>query len=91
MPPVCVLEGVEEWNTTTLFKFQRIATKSFKFQRYVILPTWTELSRKYLGKDKSVFRGWCETAPMTSQRSYWCDVAIHSDVMALCFEQQKRH
>ena len=23
----------------------------------IILPPWTELSRKYMGKDKSVFRG----------------------------------
>ena len=35
--------------------------------------------------------GWCKTAPMTSQRSYWRDVAIHSDVMTLCFEQLKRY
>ena len=31
--------------------------------------------------------GWCKRAPMTSQRRYWRDVAIHSGVMTLCFEQ----
>ena len=31
--------------------------------------------------------GWCKTASMTSQRSYWRDIAIPSGVMMLCFEQ----
>ena len=35
--------------------------------------------------------GRCKTASMTSQGSYWRDVAIGSSVMTLCFEQLKRH
>ena len=43
---------------------------AYRLESYLFyLPHWTELSRKYLGKDKSVFRkgggGWCKTAPMT--------------------------
>ena len=66
-------------------------TERIKLKTLHFLPLWTELSQKYLGKEKSVFRGWCKTASMTSQRSYWHDIAIHSGVMTLCCEQLKRH
>ena len=38
--------------------------------------------------NQSSGRGCCKISPMTSQCSYWRDVAIHSGVMTLCSEQQ---
>ena len=53
----------------------------------VFLPLWTEISRKYMGRDKCVFRGRCKTASITSWRCYWHVVTIDRSVMTLRFEQ----
>ena len=45
--------------------------RAYSWYGCFIVPLWIELSRKYLGHNESVFRGWCKTASMTSQRSYW--------------------
>ena len=55
------------------------------------LPLWTELSRKCLGKDKSLQGGGARQHLWRHSVACWHDVAIGSGVMTLCFEQLKRH
>ena len=53
------------------------------------LQLWIEMSRKYLGKDKCIFRGVVQDSICDVTAHYWHDV-IGSGVMT-CFEQLKRH
>ena len=39
-------------------------------------PIWTNISRKCMGTDKCILRGWCRTASMTSSLCYWHEVTI---------------